>query len=381
MKPMFSLDDLLAPIGRRQFDDEFNDRQPLYIPAEAGGSKRALLDWAGFNRLLDQASNWTAQSLKLVHNGEPIPPETYCVQVQTQSGSAYRPSPARVQTLLASGASLVAGDVHALTPELSAASRALAEHFAGLCCANVYCSFGGVQAFNTHFDPHHVLAVQVEGEKTWRLYANRADAPVELPQGVDNPREWFAAHRGPLKQELRMRPGDVLYLPRGWYHDALATEGASLHVTFGITPLYGRILFRLLESAAMQDPAFRAWLRPAREDGGAGLRDQLKDLGQRLARLTAQPAFLDEVAMAQERLIPRDPAYDLPNRTRLTYYRPTGLLGPAVEGPGRIALEWALGQRQVALEDMIAQFDFIPPDALREAIEAAVAAGALTRAP
>ncbi len=67
-----------------------------------------------------------------------------------------------------------------------------------------------------------------------------------------------------------MRPGDVLYLPRGWYHDALAVDGPSLHVTLSVTPLYGRILFRLLEPAAMQDPAFRAWLPPADRDGGRG---------------------------------------------------------------------------------------------------------------
>ncbi|WP_309093299.1 JmjC domain-containing protein [Phenylobacterium sp.] len=376
---MLTLDDLLAPVGRRRFDDEFNDRKPLHIPAGQDGSRRRLLDWDRFNHLLDQSSIWTAQSLKLVFNGEPIPPETYCVEAQTQSGPVFRPAPARVQTLLANGASLIAGDVQGLTPELAALSRELSEHFAGLAGVNVYCSFGGVQAFNTHYDLHHVFAVQVEGEKTWRLYANRADAPVDLPPDAATAKRMFEAGRGPLMQEVRMRPGDVLYLPRGWHHDALATEGASLHVTFSVTPLYGRILFRLLESAALQDPAFRAWLRPASEAGGAALRDQLMDLGRRLAHLTTLPEFADEVAMAQERLIPRDPPYELPRRMALTVYRPTGLTPPAVSGPARVALEWAMTQPQVALEDMIAQFDFVPPDALRAAIEGAERAGALKR--
>ena len=116
---MLTLDDLLAPVGRRRFDDEFNDRKPLHIPAGPDGARRRLLDWERFNRLLDQSSIWTAQSLKMVFNGEPIPPETYCVEAQTQSGPAFRPAPARVQTLLANGASLIAGDVQALTPELA----------------------------------------------------------------------------------------------------------------------------------------------------------------------------------------------------------------------------------------------------------------------
>jgi len=161
-----------------------------------------------------------------------------------------RPSPARIQPLLAKGASLIADGVEALTPEIATLSTALSRHFAGLVGANIYCSFGGVQAFNTHFDLHHVFAVQVEGEKTWRLYQNRADQPIDFPADGPDARQWFARTRGPLMHEVLMRPGDVLYLPRGWYHDALTPSGSSLHVTFSVTPLYGRIMFGLLEAAA-----------------------------------------------------------------------------------------------------------------------------------
>ena len=178
-----------------------------------------------------------------------------------------------------------------------------------------------------------------------------------------------------------MRPGDVLYLPRGWYHDALAVDGPSLHVTLSVTPLYGRILFRLLESAAMQDPAFRAWLPPAGREGGKPLSDQLADLGQRLARLAASPAFVQEIAMTQERLIGRGADYRLPERPALATYAPTGLLPPAVRGPAAVAMEWAMAQPRFALEDMIAQFDFVPEADMRAAVDAAVRAGALKPVP
>ncbi len=371
---MTTLDELLHPITREQFDADYNDRKPLHIPAGEGAPKRALLDWARFNALLDQSSIWTAQSLKLVFNGQPIPAGQYCIETQSQSGPTVRPSPAKVQTLLAMGASLIAGDVQELTPELRGLSHRLARDFAGLVGANVYCSFGGVQAFDSHFDLHHVFAVQLEGEKTWRLYENRADAPVSFPVDDAESRRWFAQTRGKLMTEIRMRPGDVLYLPRGWYHDAMATEGASLHVTFSVTPLYGRIMFRLLESAAMQDPAFRAWLAPGDTDGDR-LGKQLADLGRRLAELSALPAFRDEVLMAQERLVPRPASYALPARTSLTLLRATGLAPPRGTGPAQIAIEWALGQPQFAMEDVIAQFDFVPVSALNEAFEAAIGRG------
>ena len=371
---MTTLDELLHPITRDRFDADYNDRKPLHIPAGDGAPKRALLDWARFNALLDQSSIWTAQSLKLVFNGQPIPPEQYCVETRSQSGPVVHPSPAKVQTLLAMGASVIAGDVQDLTPGLRALSHRLAREFAGLVGANIYCSFGGVQAFDTHFDLHHVFAVQLEGEKTWRLYENRAETPVSYPLEEAQVRPWFAETRGKLMAEVRMRPGDVLYLPRGWYHDALTTEGASLHVTFSVTPLYGRILFRLLESAAMQDPAFREWLAPGDTDGDR-LGKQLADLGRRLADLSALPAFRDEVLMAQERLVPRSAPYALPERRTLTLFRSTGLPPPRLAGPARVAVEWALGQPQFALEDVIAQFDFVSEPALKEAFEAAIRLG------
>ena len=54
----------------------------------------------------------------------------------------------------------------------------LEREFAARVAANVYCSFQGVQAFQTHFDLHDVFAFQAEGEKTWRVYEARADTPV-----------------------------------------------------------------------------------------------------------------------------------------------------------------------------------------------------------
>ncbi|MES2833280.1 MAG: cupin domain-containing protein [Pseudomonadota bacterium] len=376
---MLSLNELLAPITLDQFRADYEGRKPLHIPAGSDAGKRALLDWAGFNRLLSQTAIWNATNLKLVHNGEPIPPEQYCIEARSQSGVTLQPSPAKVETLMAMGASVIAGDVQSLTPEIQSLSQTLGREWAALVGANVYCSFGGVQAFGTHFDLHDVFAIQTEGEKTWKLYANRAEAPVDFPGDGPDVRRWLTESRGPLMQEVRMRPGDVLYLPRGWYHDALATEGASLHVTFSITPLYGRILFRLLESAAMQDPAFRAWLAPASRDEGAPLQKQLAALGQKLAALAAHPQFRDEVAMAQERLTPRPTTYALPQRKTLTFFSRTGLRPPPMAGPAAVAVEWMISQPRFAIEDMIAQFDFVAEPALRDAVAALEKAGALKR--
>ena len=376
---MHTLDELLHPITSDRFFGEFHGRKPLHIPAGDGAVKRTLLDWDGFNALLNQSSIWTAQSLKLVRDTVAVTPDQYCRPVQTQSGSVLRPDPAKVAVFLATGASLIAGDAQELTPCLADASAMLARAFAAAVGVNLYCSFKGVQAFGTHYDLHDVFALQVEGEKVWRLYENRADSPVDMPPDTPETRRWLEQSRGRVMAEVRMRPGDVLYLPRGWYHDALAQDGASLHATFSVTPLYGRIIFSLLEQAAMQDPAFRAYMPPAALNGGRPLQTHLADLGQRLARLAALPAFRDEVAMTQERLVRRPAGFALPQPLTLTAYRPTGLLGPAFAGPAAHAMRWALSQPDFALEELIAQFDFVAEADIRAAVDQAEKAGVLKR--
>lgn len=375
---MLSLDDLLAPITSSVFHADYDDRKPLHIPAQPGAPKHALLDWDRFNALLDQTSIWTAQTLKVLYNGQRVPPTQYWHDAPTGSGTARRPSPAKVKVLLAQGASLVLDEVQDLIPSIRALTPALGRAFAGQVSANLYCSFGGVQAFGTHYDLHHVFAVQCEGEKVWTLYSNRADAPTTFPVDSDETRARLAANRGPVLMEVRMRPGDVLYLPRGWYHDALATEGASLHVTYSITPADGRVVFETLQKLAAGDATFRHFLRPAGTGDGV-LKLQLNDMARRLAAIMADAAFVDEVAMAQERLIPREPGYALPHRPALTVYAQGSGPAPAVTGPAALALEWAMEQPRLALEDMIAQFDFVSEAELRALVEAAVRSGALVR--
>lgn len=376
---MLTLTDLLAPVSPDVFHAEYDDQKPLYIPAPDGATKRELLDWAGLNALLGQRSIWTPQTLKVVFKGQQISPNLYCIESESKSGRVLRPSPSKLQILMGQGASVIADDVQDLTPSLRTLCKGLSQALAGHVGAHIYSSFQDIQAFGTHFDLHHVFAVQTEGEKTWRLYQNRADRPTTFPFDSPEIRRWLNESRGEVMTEVRMRPGDVLYLPRGWYHDAVATDGASLHVTFSITPLSGRAFFRLLETAAMEDPAFRAWLRPADESGGGALKAQLEGLGEALAALAAGGGLREEIAMAQARLVPRGDDFELPGQIALTFYERTALAAPPIEGPAGRAIDWAMSQPRILLEDMIAEFDFVPEADLRDALDRTIRAGALRR--
>jgi hypothetical protein len=77
-----------------------------------------------------------------------------------------------------------------------------------------------------HRDAAHVLVVQLEGCKEWHLYAAPEQIGASAGLDVDAARP---------SHVFTLEPGDVMYLPHGWPHDAIARGGDSMHLTFTLT--------------------------------------------------------------------------------------------------------------------------------------------------
>jgi bifunctional lysine-specific demethylase and histidyl-hydroxylase NO66 len=85
-----------------------------------------------------------------------------------------------------------------------------------------------LQGFAPHFDDVDVYILQVEGAKRWRVYAPLPGHA--LPRYSS--RDFEDAEIGEPLLDTVLRPGDLLYLPRGTIHQAAALEDDhSLHLT------------------------------------------------------------------------------------------------------------------------------------------------------
>ncbi len=357
----------IAPFDPVLFRSQYFGKQPLHIHCDST-TRSSLLPWSRFNEVLALTPYWTEETLKVYFRNRAALRENYCDTTDLRVGQPAPVNPAKVAALTGLGASVVANQLHRICPPVGAVTRLLAEEFAARSFANAYCSFRGVQAFQTHFDLHDVFAVQMEGEKTWRIYEARADAPVApVPPGEEG-EQFLNATRGRVLLEVVMRPGDVLYLPRGQYHDALTGVQASLHVTFGVAPLTGLSLFKLLEKALTAESGFRAYLPDARDP--AALQARLAELGGRVQQLMSSPSFAIDVLIGQRDLAGVIAAHHLPTQPPPTWFslakrarllrRDSGF-SVAYDG-GEIAVgatwptvEWMLSQRMFALDDAIAR--------------------------
>lgn len=313
LHPPFDFDEIMAPLGIARFLADYDGQKPLHLKGEPDKFAQ-VMSWATLNALLGQATIWSQNSMQLVLDKEPVAASRYCAAaIGRDGGQVLRPDPDKVKDFLRRGATLVANDIDHLSAGLTAFAHAMEQALGGKVQGNLYLSSRRRPGFAAHFDTHDVYAVHVEGTKTWFIYEGRAADPIAHPMFKSYGREHHEQAKGKLLMEVRMEPGDLLYLPRGQYHDALADEGGAVHVAFGITYPIGLDVVGFLHERMMTDPLVRANL-PRLDDAGGdrALSGRLTALAERIAAVLAEPKTVAQIkAMQQSFHYPRDD-YNLP---------------------------------------------------------------------
>ena len=263
-EPAITFARLLAPTSVDEFFDSYFDKKPVHIkgtPDKVAG----LCSWDDFNELIQKTGIWTDQTFKMVIDTQRVPPQEFCVREQGRDGmSMFIPSSHKVQRQMDNGASIVLDVIETLTPGIRAITEAMEMALATRISCNAYCSQNQRQAFPSHFDSMDVYAIHVEGKKTWRIYTGRFDDPLER-RGFDHTSfapDYHERAKGDLMMEIEMTPGDLLYLPKGWYHDALASSEACLHLSFGTVQPSGLDFLSWFVRGLDQVPAFRKPMPP-----------------------------------------------------------------------------------------------------------------------
>jgi len=332
--------DLLAPFDPEVFFRDYYGRKPLHI--RGGADKfREVMSWSILDGLVNRTSIWSQTSLKLVLDTKPLAASSYCISAMGRDGvTVMQPSAPLVNDWLAKGASLVLNDIDALTPGLVSVARVLEDGLDTKVQANLYCSWKAHKAFLSHMDTHDVFAVHVEGRKQWLVYEGRAEHPINHPMFKGMPQEAIDKAKGKVLMDIVMEPGDLLYIPRGQYHDALAESGGTVHIAFGATSVIGIDIVTALIEAAVHDPLLRANL-PRRAEGEEVLAAHLALLAGRLRGIMGQESFVQAVSGFQRAYrYPREGVALPINRFsadwRLTgpdFSVEEGAAGPLLKGP------------------------------------------------
>ncbi len=245
------------------------------------GEASRLFSW----RLLNQAlaeHRLGPSRLKLEKGGAEVGKAVFRERRPRPGVALHDTDTAALYEHLRDGATLILDAVNELHPPLQRLCAGLAAEFCATSQANLYACWGVSQGFDVHWDDHDVFVVQVEGAKRWDLYGFTQAAPLRR----DAPPAERPAH---APEPMVLRAGDMLYLPRGYWHAAVGLGEPSLHLTIGLSRKVGADFLHWLADEAAADADVRADLRLEQDDAALG--GQLAEILSRLQAL-GDPAEL-----------------------------------------------------------------------------------------
>lgn len=184
--------------------------------------------WAAIDELVNQIEP-VEPFFQLFADG-PVPTDAYTQEVVVSGLRRRKLAKERFSRLISGGATLV---INRLEVFSLAAQRLCTEveKFAGYqTTANGYITFGGQGTFGRHWDVHDVFALQLIGSKRWKVFS--PTFPYPLSMHTTNQ----VRHQCPSTPELDcvLEAGDLLYIPRGWWHEATRLDGPSFHLSVGL---------------------------------------------------------------------------------------------------------------------------------------------------
>ncbi|MFE5853716.1 JmjC domain-containing protein [Streptomyces sp. NPDC056500] len=302
-------------LGGDTFLAQTYHRSYAHFPGTADTA--GLFSWDDLNRII-ATQRLEPPRLRLSADGEMVPLHRYAIPTTNRRAVTWsRIQPADFHTQLKDGASLVLDAVEKIHPAVGVAAEGLERFLGTPVQANAYASWTDREGFGLHWDDHDVVVVQVHGSKRWRLYGSTREAPtfrdVESPESPE----------GDPVADIVLAPGDVLYLPRGWWHAVTADQGTeSLHLTFGMVPHTGADLMlwvvdQLRSSLALRKDIPRFSSLPEQSDFIEAVRREVLDImaDRRLVERWAESIDTTDLGHA----IPSLPYVDgLPARPEIT---------------------------------------------------------------
>jgi hypothetical protein len=235
--------DLLGPISEPLFFERYFEREVLHIEREDTAAFVKLSDSIDIEQIIHlSCHNWGEVSLAKAGAGPAHDDYTSHPPTVSIIDRAYR-----------DGYTVVINDLQKRSLTVAELCRSVEARFFCRANVNLYRTAAGCAGLDCHYDDDDVIVIQLRGHKVWQTYQHRD----RLPLGESS---YHLGDIGQADRRLSMRPGDVLYMPRGTPHQAAAQASASLHLTISLNLLRWTDVLRELVLDVAEDDV---WLRRA----------------------------------------------------------------------------------------------------------------------
>ncbi|NER28943.1 MAG: cupin, partial [Symploca sp. SIO1C4] len=209
---MNSLVEILKPYTLEEFLKHNWTSKAVHILSEETNKFADLFSWEQLNYLLNY-HQFKYPDLRLALDGK----------VLDESANE------NLTKFCQEGATLIINQVNKLVPEIAKFATELKYDLGYGIQLNAYCSWPGKQGFSSHYDTHEVFVLQIDGSKKWYVFSDTFKYPL-----VEQKSKSLQPPEGEPYLSCTLNPGDVLYIPRGHWHYAVAQDQPSMHLTLGV---------------------------------------------------------------------------------------------------------------------------------------------------
>jgi hypothetical protein len=242
---------MLEPCAPEEFLDSSWGVNFLHVRGRAGRFAR-MMPWARLSEILSR-QRLDFPRLRLVRDGKSLPVSSY---LRHASGGRQKTAIPRLKSAglareLREGATLVLDAVDELSEPVEELAKGLELLFHERVQVNLYAGWQTSRGFDLHWDDHDVFILQVTGRKRWSVYGQTRPSPlvndIEKAQKPEHEPLW----------EGTLEDGDLLYIPRGWWHVAVPLAEPTLHLTVGVHNRTGLDFLRWLSERVRACETFR----------------------------------------------------------------------------------------------------------------------------
>ena len=223
---------LLSPVSLSEFLDGYLGRQPLRIARTTPTFYKELLSAESLEYALFAAAKVPGAVEELAGEERPRRCRSYQAAVE-----AYK-----------HGKSLRIDSIQRFSREVALLGKSLEHNFSCPVNINMYLTPPARQALSRHYDTHDVFVLQVHGRKHWRIYDSPVFCPLEyIPPlrcerhervrsfRLERRKDKSSRETCKVAQDFILEAGDLLYLPRGFWHEAGGVaDCVSCHLTVGV---------------------------------------------------------------------------------------------------------------------------------------------------
>jgi Cupin superfamily protein len=248
----FNVEYLLQPVELALFFQHYWGQQPLVLLRHDPQYYAGLFAMRDVDVVL-RCGHLRYPDIQLTRQDQAALPQEMYVGMPTPSPQDYGvPDVNRLYRAYAQGGILFVRALQQHWATVAALCRSLEQ-----CCthpvnADLYLVHKDSQGFRPHYHPYDDFVLQLEGSELWRTY-DFTPQPSVHPSNQPLLQEELP----PPAQEVYLQPGDLLYIPRGCVHHALAPERASLHLVLSMHAFtWADLLTSALASLSDEDAAF-----------------------------------------------------------------------------------------------------------------------------